>query len=134
MLLHIPAALNCFRNKFKKRRLLTIKADYRGLDASASLGWLPGVRRLPDAPSDALGVVSRRGDGGGIPGLSPVSAENSHRTGRRLGLRHRRVLSEGGIDAAAGFGHILPKWRSTPQIPNSHPPHPQFRYPASFFH
>jgi hypothetical protein len=46
----------------------------------------------------------------------------------------RRGLGEGGSDSTSGFGHLLPKWRSVSQIPNSRPPtHPQFRYRASFF-
>ena len=71
-----------------------------------------------DAPSDALGLVSRRGGGDGIPALH----------------LSRRGLGEGESDAASGFGRLLPKWRSVSQVPNSRPPtHPQFRYRTSFF-
>src|SRR4030088_2821032 len=90
-------------------------------------------------------LFSRRGDGDGISGLAPVSPrakeEATHwgcfRTrGWRRHFRPRACLAEGegGSDSTSGFGHLLPKWRSVSQIPNSRPPtHPQFRYRASFF-
>jgi len=104
-------------------------------------------RGLGEGGSDALGVVSRRGDGDGISGLAPVTPRAKEEATRWVLFSRRgdgtafpasrlsrRGLGGGGTDSTSGFGHLLPKWRSVSQIPNSRPPtHPQFRYRASFF-
>jgi hypothetical protein len=51
----------CFSQWVPKTLSSIVKSDHLGLDTSANPGPFPGV--ASDAPSDAMDVVSRRGDG-----------------------------------------------------------------------
>jgi hypothetical protein len=63
----VPAH-NCFSQWVTKTVSSIIKSDDLGLDTSENPGPFPGV--ASDAPSDAMDVVSRRGDGSVFPGIA----------------------------------------------------------------